>query len=142
MSPTNQHILEYIQGYAKNKIILHRDSFVGVNQVNVGIMLSNKIYVNKNNNRLPLIANSAIEEIFNDNISINPNYGKCLFVSNIGILLETELKLDLVKILEKYSSNHPLFIQWDGEIEDGYLYFLSREKGIKININELSHITI
>jgi hypothetical protein len=142
MSLTNQHILEYIQGYAKNKIILHRDSFEGVNQVNVGIMLSNKLFAHKNINRLPLIANSAIEEIFSDNISVDPNYGKCLFVSNIGILLEPELKLDFVKILEKNSSNCSLFIQWVGEIEDGCLFFLTREKGIKININELSHITI
>jgi hypothetical protein len=136
------HILDYIQGYAKNKIVLHLTSFEGIKPLDVGVALSNKIVDYTKSSKLPLIADLTIEGIFNESTHVDEHYGKCLFISNIGILMEPELKLDLVKILEKHSKNHPLFVQWDGEIEGSCLYFLTREKGIKININELSHIAI
>ncbi len=136
------HIFDYVLGYSKNKIVLHWDSFEDIVPLNVGVVLSNKICKHTKSSKLPLVADLAIEDIFNEHTFEAQHYGKCLFISNIGILLEPELKLDFVKILEKYSKNHPLFVQWDGEIDEGCLFFKTRENGIKININELSHITI
>jgi hypothetical protein len=110
--------------------------------IDIGDLLSNKLYGQNNEARLPLIANSALEEMLNANISDNPTYGRCLSIKNIGILLEPDLKMNLIKIFEKYSNNNSLFVQWDGDIDEQNLYFLTKEKGIKININELSHIAI
>ena len=63
-------------------------------------------------------------------------------LSNIGILIEPELKQDLTRLMEKHSNGNVLFIKWDGEIDQDNLYFLSKEKGIKINIKNLSQILI
>ena len=52
------------------------------------------------------------------------------------------MKIDLVQILDKYSSLHTLFVKWEGEIEDGILYFLTKEKGQRIDIKNLSHVVI
>lgn len=85
---------------------------------------------------------SELDKILNDSLINHSNYGRMIAISNIGILLEPNLKQDLRVILEKYSNNNTLFVKWDGEIEGDYLYFLSKEKGIKISIHELSHIAI
>jgi hypothetical protein len=57
-------------------------------------------------------------------------------------LFEPELKVDFNNLLEKYSNTNALFVKWEGVIDNENLYFLSKEKGIKININKLSHIAI
>lgn len=139
----DSHIItEYINSYSKNKIIIHRELFLDVNSIDIGILLSNRIYNHKNDVRISMISNSVLEEILNENIFHHEAHGKCLFIKNIGILMEQELKLNFVKILEKYSNNNSLFVKWDGEFENGQLYFLTKENGIQININELSHISI
>jgi hypothetical protein len=69
-------------------------------------------------------------------------YGRLLTISNLGILFEPELKVDFNNLLEKYSNTNTLFVKWEGAIDNENLYFLSKEKGIKININKLSHIAI
>lgn len=141
-NPKLNTIKEYISSFSKNKIILHSELFPDVNTIDIGVLLSNKIFGHKSDTRLPMIANSDLEEILNSNIFHDENYGKCLFIKNIGILLEPELKLNFVKILEKYSNNNTLFVKWDGELENGQLYFLTKENGMQINIKELSHIII
>ena len=138
----SQIISEYINGFSKNKIIFHRELLSDVSTIDIGNLLSNKLFGQNNEARLPLIANSALEEMLNANISDNPTYGRCLSIKNIGILLEPDLKMNLIKIFEKYSNNNSLFVQWDGDIDEKNLYFLTKEKGIKITINEISHIAI
>jgi hypothetical protein len=136
------NIIEYIQSSAKNKIIFHSEHFGDINYIDIGFEFSKKIHLHRNSDKIALFANSIIEDILNERTFFNSNFGKCLFIENLGILLEPELKLNLTMLLDKHSKNTPLFIKWDGEIEEGCLFFLTREKGIKININELSHITI
>jgi hypothetical protein len=65
-----------------------------------------------------------------------------LAISNIGILLEPELKQDFNRFLEKHSNSNILFVKWDGEFDQENLYFLSKENGFKIDIKNLSHIAL
>jgi hypothetical protein len=134
-------ILDYISSSSKNKIIFHED-IQNDFTVDIGIALSNKIYGQNIDTRFSHTAISILEELLTESIINDENYGKCLFIKNIGILLEPELKLNFVKTLDKYSNNNTLFVKWDGEIDNGKLYFLTKQNGIEININELSHISI
>ena len=135
-------ITEYINSYSKNKIIIHREIFPDVNSIDIGFLLSQSIYNWRDDSKLSMKVTSELDKLFNDELVIHSSYGRTIAISNIGILLEPNLKQDLRAILEKYSNNNTLFVKWDGEVENGYLYFLSKEKGIKININELSHIIV
>lgn len=135
-------ITEYINSYSKNKIIIHRELIPDVNSIDIGFLLSQSIYNWRDDSKLSMKVTSELDKIFNDELVIHSSYGRTIAISNIGILLEPNLKQDLRAILEKYSNNNTLFVKWDGEVENGYLYFLSKEKGIKININELSHIIV
>ncbi len=141
MITISSKILDYISSSSKNKIIFHED-IQNDFTVDIGIALSNKIYGQNIDTRFSHTAISILEELLTESIINDENYGKCLFIKNIGILLEPELKLNFVKTLDKYSNNNTLFVKWDGEIDNGKLYFLTKQNGIEININELSHISI
>lgn len=135
-------ITEYINSYSKNKIIIHRELIPDVNSIDIGFLLSQSIYNWIDDSKLSMKVTSELDKILNDELVSHTSYGRTIAISNIGILLEPSFKQDLRAILEKYSNNNTLFVKWNGEIENGYLYFLSKEKGIKININELSHIIV
>lgn len=83
-----------------------------------------------------------LDEFLASSFQENLLRGKFLAIKNLGILFENELNIDFVQILAKYSSSKPLYVKWEGEIEDGILYFLTKEKGQKIDIKNLSHIVI
>ena len=135
-------ITEYINSYSKNKIIIHRELIPDVNSIDIGFLLSQSIYNWIDDSKLSMKVTSELDKILNDELVSHTSCGRTIAISNIGILLEPSFKQDLRAILEKYSNNNTLFVKWNGEIENGYLYFLSKEKGIKININELSHIIV
>ena len=87
-------------------------------------------------------AKEVLGNIFDSNLSDSDILGKHLAIQNLGVLFEPELKIDFLSLIDKYSSTNALFIQWDGEIENNTLYFLSKQKGQKINIKNLSHIAV
>lgn len=85
----------------------------------------------------------SLENIFRTSIQTSDDrFGEYVAISNPGILFETELKIDFGQILSNWSANNTLFVKWEGDIDSGWLYFLTREKGIKTNIRNLSYITI
>ena len=110
--------------------------------VNVGVSLAHAILPIMGDKRFALKAKSVIEDIFNSALITHSVYGKILALTNIGILLEPDLKLDFTSLLDRFSRDNTLFLHWEGEIIDGSLYFLSKENGIKIDIKKLSYIAI
>jgi hypothetical protein len=132
----------YINSQSRNKIIFHCQKFSDFKSINIGELISESIFNFKEHNRVALRASSEINEILNSAISHHEVFGMCLSIENIGILFEPELKIDFVSLLDKFSQNNVLFVKWEGEIDTDDIYFLSKENGIKINIKNLSHITI
>ena len=134
--------LTFIHSQARNRIILCKKTKPNLKWLNLGSVLSKKLLLLEGDTKLPLKALIIINEILEANIINDSSCGHYLAIKNLGILFEPELKTDFVQILDKYSSLNTLFVKWDGEIEDGILYFLTKEKGQKIDIKNLSHIVI
>jgi mRNA-degrading endonuclease HigB of HigAB toxin-antitoxin module len=135
-------IKNYTSSYSKNKIIIHKELLDEIPSIDIGLLLSNEL-INQNSDRLiPMHVYFELEKILSNNIKQHNEYGKCLYLKNFGILLEPQLKLNLIKILENFSNNNTLFIHWEGHIENNILYFLTKENGLQINIKELSHIIV
>lgn len=87
-------------------------------------------------------ASAELDSLLNSNIHQHFLYGKYLSIDNIGILFEPELKIDFARLLENYSQNNILFLKWEGEIDNENIYFLTKQKGTKISIKNLSHIVL
>jgi hypothetical protein len=135
-------VLTYINSHARNKVIFYRETLSEITPIDMGRTLAQAIYNLTDDTKLSIRVTYLVDEIANNSVTNHPKYGRSLAISNLGILLEPGLKQDFAKLLEKHSNNNVLFVRWKGEIENGYLYFLSKEKGVKINISNLSHIAI
>lgn len=132
----------YLQSQSRNKIVFFKNDMPGIEQLNVGDKLAKEIKHLVEDSKIGLKSRLIIEELFSSSITNDSAYGKYLAIQNVGILFEPELKTDFLQILDKYSSSNTLFVKWEGEIENGILYFLTKEKGQKIDIKNLSHIVI
>lgn len=77
---------------------------------------------------------SELDRILNTAISYHNLFGSYLWIENIGVLFEPELKLDFTRMLDSYSQNNLLLVKWEGEIVSDNTYFLTKENGIKTNI--------
>ena len=139
---TDIKLINYINSHSRNKIIIYSEEFKAIQSLNVGDKLSKEIRLLVADSKIGMKSRFIIDELFSSSIKNDSAYGKYLAIKNLGILLEPELKIDFSQILDKYSSHNILFVKWEGVIENGILYFLSKEKGQKIDIKNLSHIVI
>lgn len=141
---TNQlNILSnYLDSITRNKIIFFKEDIPGIDPINLGNKVAGSISKIINDKRLSFKAKHIIEDVLSSNLIKHDKYGELLAISNIGILFEPDLKIDIISLFNRFSSGTPLFIKWDGEIDSENLFFLSNQNGIKLTLNTISHITI
>ena len=138
----NNRIIDYIKSNARNKIIFHREEIPGIVPVNIGQLLSESIFNFKETSKISMKVLIELDNIFHTCLIEHDLYGKFLSIANLGILFEPGLKLDFFRLLDSYSQNNVLFVQWDGEMDSENLYFLTKENGVKIHIKNISHIIL
>lgn len=138
----NQNLLKYLKSQSRNKIIFFKNDIPEIKTLDVGNKLSLEIKSLVSDSKVGMKSLFIIEELFSNSIEESDLYGKYLAIKNLGILFEPELKINFINLLDKYSSNNTLFVHWEGEEDNENLYFLSKEKGQKISIKNLSHITL
>lgn len=137
-------LLKYCSSNSRNKIVIskNKQNSFPIEPINIGRELSKKIKDNTDEKFLTFIVTEITEQILTENIVNNKEYGDLLYLTNIGILLEPSLKVNFEEFLNKYSQSNCLIIDWPGTVDHDYIYFLSKEKGIEINLSKLSHIIL
>lgn len=133
-------ILDYLKTHSRNKIIIHRNEFDELETINIGLELAKHIEYLTNDNRFSLKAKSKLDELISHSIHKHHLFGDTISIKNVGILFEPSLKFDFYSFIDSLSKTNCLFIQWDGETDKENLYFLTKSKGIRINIKNLSNI--
>lgn len=129
-SPRNKLII--------SKLFLGNDLFF----VDVGVELSKIIESRATHQQISLVAYDALEMIMQNNEKTHPAIGKYTAILNLGILFQSAVKIDLFSFLERYSQNQSLIVAWEGEIDKNTLYFLSKTKGIQVDLTGISHLII
>ena len=137
-----KNIQKYLSFQSRNKLVIKKHNLDIVETINVGSLVAEAISNFLDDKKLSLKVTNIIDEIFEVSKVKHQDLGRILAIKNLGILFEPELKIDFLSLIDKYSRTNALFIQWEGEIENNTLYFLSKQKGQKINIKNLSHIAI
>ncbi len=141
-NPIISTIADYIKSQSRNKIIFHSQDIPDVFTVNIGLRISEAIYNFRSTEKISMHVIDELDLILNSSISHHDQFGRYLSIENLGILFEPELKLDFTWLLDSFSQNNVLFVKWDGEIDAGNIYCLTKENGIKLNIKNLSHIAL
>jgi hypothetical protein len=137
-----RNVIDYIHRNPRNKLIFSKEVHSELNTINIGQLIAIEIETFINNKFISIKTKEAIKEILLSNIKNDNNIGKYISIKNIGILFEPELKVDVLQLFDTYSKTNALFVQWDGVIENNNLYFLTKDKGIKVNIKNINHITV
>ena len=135
-------LADYLRTRSRNKIVIFREKITGIEFTNIGLLISEAIFNLKDTDRLSLRATQELEAILQKATYEHPVYGKILAITNIGILLEPELKIDFIRMLDRYSQNNTLFVHWEGDTDNEHLYFLTKENGRKIKMKNLSHLVL
>lgn len=138
----SMEILSFLKTQSRNKVVFYIEGIKDITEIDLGTELSQVLYNLYDLTKLPMKVLHELEIIMNNATIEHELFGRSLAISNLGILFEPELKVDFSILLEKYSNTNVLFVKWEGEIDDENLYFLSKEKGLKTNIKNLSHIII
>jgi len=138
----SMEILSFLKTQSRNKVVFYKEGIKDITEIDLGTELSQVLYNLYDLTKLPMKVLHELEIIMNNATIEHELFGRTLAISNLGILFEPELKVDFSILLEKYSNTNTLFVKWEGKIDDENLYFLSKEKGLKTNIKNLSHIII
>lgn len=136
------NILTYLRGSSRNKLIISNEEIFGIHYLNIGEDLSDFLNSRNVDSWHPLKINDELHKILSESLEQNSEFGEILSIKNVGILLEGELQIDFLHFLEQYSLQTPLFLLWNGDSDENTLYFLSKEKGKKISIKNLSFIKL
>lgn len=134
-------IIQFVKTHPRNRLVIAKHFTPEVSYVDIGKSLSLKLQGIPEVNH-PNLTVKFLDEIVDLNLRYSEEFGNYIAFDNIGILLEKDLKMDLKTILEKYSRDTTLILKWEGEIEESHLYFLSKEKGIEINLKDITHIML
>ena len=124
----------YLNAQSRNKIVFHSEILDGIKSVDIGKNLASAIEFVIVDNKFSMNVSKLLEQLLTSSIVTHEIFGKVLAITNLGILLEPELKLDIIKLFENYSNTNVLFIHWEGEILEESIYFLTKNNGVKINI--------
>lgn len=135
-------IISLIKSYRRNVVIFHSDYIFDFEPIDLGVLLAQFIYSRKNYSKLPIQSIAFLNTYLSNAVSYHRTYGSILSISNVGILFEKELKINVISLFGSLSANNTLFIKYDGEIDGDELYFLHKNTGIKLNIKELNCIAI
>jgi len=145
LSTYQSRISDFISQMPRNKLVIVKDGIDDIDDIqflNIGDILSNSFVDIITHTQFSLKAKDIIAQVLDQKSESHNELGKYLAISNIGILLEEELKFDFKSFLDTYSNDQVLLLKWEGLIENNKLYFLTKQNGIEIDISDLSHIII
>ncbi len=135
-------IMQYLQSDSRNKLVFLKEKPADIPCLDIGSSFAQELNQLGNNKHIGFVAEKILNDLMTQAVSFTEPFGNVQCIENLGILFEPELKLNFLLFLDKYSKDIPLFVHWDGQIENNTLYFLTKERGIIIDIQELSHITL
>lgn len=136
------NLLTYLQGGSRNKLIITSEKIPDVHYLDVGETMALYLSNCESSSWNSMKIKDEISKLFAESVEEHTEYGLILSIENIGVLLENELQFDFKHFLEQYSRDIAIFLKWEGEHDDSILFFLSKDNGIKIPLNNLSYIKI
>lgn len=138
-----QKIVSFLNTYPRNRLIILQNvqeyDFVCTD---LGYELSTAIGKDSNHRQISMFVSEALEKIIQSNEKTHPIFGNYIAIKNLGILMEDALKINMTSFLNNHSQNRTLIVNWEGEIDQSMLYFLTKKNGKVINLKGISHIII
>lgn len=130
-------IASYAKSDARNHLVFVSDSIPGIKDWDMGRMLASWL---REEGRDSTFFRMELEDYLNDILSDkdrDEELGSYLMLSNIGILFEPELQLNVRQLWENSSRDKTLIIKSQGEIVDKTFFFLTKEDKYHVDLSGL-----
>ena len=134
-----EEIASFVNRQSRNNLLFTTKEVEGVNYVDIGRQLAEKIENHLQNKRLGMIAEDALNKMFSLGSCRNEEIGEYLAIKNIGILFEPALHIDVGTILKKWSRDHILVVMLEGEIQNGIFYLSAKATKCFVDLNDITH---
>ena len=129
-------------------VVLRSQKAVEEKALNVGMELAKAIsgigkqYGKMGEVKFQMEVAEALERIIMGKMFVDEDLGEVVVLENLGILFESELGIDVLRLLRKVSKMALTVLLWPGEIGEDRLYFLNRESEITLKQTDINYITI
>jgi hypothetical protein len=135
-------IASFIKNNPRNKLVISSRELENFEYLDVGLELSKVLSLVD----LDKVSTNQLLEYFDglvkDHVFQNRDFGYVLALKNVGILFEPQLVLNFTTFVERTSQNVLVVLNWRGVVDGKKLYFLSKENGLKIDLDGLNIMTI
>jgi hypothetical protein len=120
-------LLAFIHSPSRNHLILSNGCLDGLKYTDVGFEVSCFIADIIGDRHLSMRTQDYINKLFREHIFLSDYLGRYLAVTNVGILFEPLLKLDVETLLNRWSQNNTLLLDVGNGILNKNIYYLSKD---------------
>ena len=132
----------YINRLARNKLVFTSQELEGIDYIDIGRRLSEKLENSLLKKHLPMIAEDALKLILSESSESDEVIGRYIAIKNIGILFEPVLHFDLKSFFSNWSRDQVLIIHHEGEIRDNKFYLVPNSQKYFVNLKEITYKAI
>lgn len=136
-------ISNFLSTAPRYRIVVDKSNGTDPAYFDVGAELS---YYLQNNSikaeQLKILVPDVLQQMFRDNTEHSAQLGNLLRITNLGILFEPALGIDIRNLIQRLSQNTVVIIKWNGETDDNHLFFLEKDSGYSIDLSHTNHIFI
>lgn len=137
------NLKQYLNDDSRHKLLFATGEIYGVEFVDVGKELSLAICKHIGNKNVSLITEGELEIIIERNTKNDSDSGDYIAISNIGILFEPELKLNVPSKFENWAKTRCLIVKKEGTIENGTFKLAgTAERKYTIELKGISYKTV
>ena len=113
----------FLSSPSRNHLVISDDCIVGFDYIDVGLEISAFIEDKISDRRLSMRVQDHLNVLLRSHICKSEEFGEYLALTNIGILFEPLLKIDLDGFLDRWSQNMILILDvGKGHVQDKYLF--------------------
>ena len=137
-----EYLTTFINSASRNHLILKKGFIDGLEYMNVGLVVSAFIEDILSDRRLSMRTQDKINELFRNNTKRSESIGQYLALTNIGILFEPQLKIDIEGLFNRWSQNMTLVIDLGiGQFSDNLLYLTAdSSREYSVSLEAINHI--
>lgn len=136
------NLIKGMKNNLRHKLIFVKEEPDDFQFVDIGKELSRQLNELESNKRISFAAKRELNKILNRNTQEYMDLGEYVAIKNIGILFEPEIRLDVKNFFQENSKNNLLIVLWEGDILDKEFYYLTKENGISLNLEDTSLIVL
>ena len=139
----NSQIIEFLNSSTRTKLIFSLNKIDTLHYVDVGKDLSFRLKSTSiDDRRFSIKAQETLNDMLMKHYTNNETIGDYMAITNLGILLEPELRLNFLEFIQSKSQNYPLILHWEGDIDNDSLIFKSKPNGLVFSLTGINYLFV